>query len=65
MQKLLSTTEAAPLIGVKPKTLMNWRVLGLGPRHIRAGGRISYDLSDIEAWKSARRVTSTSQPIAA
>lgn len=65
MQKLLSTKEAAPLVGVRPKTLENWRVLGRGPVHIRAGSRIGYDMADIEAWKAGHRVTSTSQPVAA
>lgn len=65
MHKLLNTDEAAPLIGVKPKTLMNWRVLGVGPSHIRAGRKVAYDVADIEAWKAERRVRSTSQPIAA
>ena len=65
MHKLLSTEEAAPLCGVAPKTLCNWRVLGLGPKHIRAGARIAYDIADIETWKAARRVASTSQKIAA
>lgn len=65
MQKLLNTTEAAPLVGVSPKTLMNWRVLGMGPKHIRAGRKVAYDVNDIEAWKNVRRVASTSQPIAA
>ncbi|WP_293873307.1 helix-turn-helix transcriptional regulator [Sphingomonas sp. UBA978] len=65
MQKLLTTKEAAPLVGVRPKTLENWRVLGRGPQHIRAGRNIAYDVSDIEAWKAGRRVSSTSQPVAA
>ena len=65
MEKLLNTNEAAPLVGVRPKTLMNWRVLGIGPKHIRAGGRIAYDVNDIETWKAKRRVASTSQPVAA
>lgn len=65
MQRLLSTREAAPLIGVAPKTLCNWRVLGEGPLHIRAGTKVNYDIADIEAWKAKRRVASTSQPIAA
>ncbi len=65
MQRLLSTEEAAPLIGVRPKTLCNWRVAGIGPQHIRAGRHIGYDVADIEAWKAGRRVRSTSQPVMA
>lgn len=65
MQKLLTTKEAAPLVGVRPKTLENWRVLGRGPVHIRAGTRVAYDVADIEAWKASHRVTSTSQSVAA
>lgn len=42
MEKLLSESEAAPRVGVKPKTLANWRTLGLGPKFIRAGRLIAY-----------------------
>ncbi len=65
MENLLSEAEAAPRIGVKPKTLANWRTLGEGPKFIRAGRRIVYDPADIEAWKETRRVGSTSEKIAA
>jgi DNA-binding transcriptional MerR regulator len=65
MEKLLTQIEAAPRVGVAPKTLANWRTLGTGPKFIRAGGRIAYDPADIEAWKAARRVSSTSELVAA
>lgn len=65
MEKLLSQAEAAPRVGVKPKTLANWRTLGIGPKFIRAGRRVAYDPADIEAWKADRRVGSTSEPVAA
>lgn len=65
MHKLLNTYEAAPYMGVTPKTAENWRSLGIGPKFIRAGGRIVYDPADIESWKATRRVASTSQPVAA
>jgi len=65
MQRLLTTREAAPLAGVKPKTLENWRYQGLGPKFIRAGGKVAYDPEDIQAWKEVRRVGSTSERIAA
>lgn len=63
MSKLLSTPEAAPLVGVAPKTLENWRVAGLGPKHLRVGRLVRYDLVDIERWKAGRRVGSTSEQI--
>jgi hypothetical protein len=31
MQKLLSTAQAAPLMGVEVKTAENWRCRGVGP----------------------------------
>ena len=65
MQRLLSSDEAAPLIGVTPKTLANWRVAGRGPQHIRAGRKVTYDVADIEIWKADRRFSSTSQRVAA
>lgn len=65
MEKLLSESEAAPRVGVKPKTLANWRTLGLGPKFIRAGRLIAYDPADIEAWKDTRRVSSTSEKVGA
>lgn len=65
MNKLLSTIEAAPFCGVAPKTLENWRVAGHGPKFLRVHGRVAYDPADIEAWKDARRVSSTSDQIAA
>lgn len=65
MDKLLTEVDAAPLIGVKVKTLQNWRVSGAGPRFIKAGRRIVYDPADIQVWKDARRVSSTSQVVVA
>ena len=61
----LSTGEAAPYVGVAARTLENWRTLGLGPRFIKAGRNVVYDVRDIEAWKTARTVRSTSESLAA
>ncbi|HEX8382859.1 MAG TPA: DNA-binding protein [Sphingomonas sp.] len=65
MHKLLTEGEAAPHVGVAPKTLANWRGLGRGPKFIKAGKRIAYDPADIETWKAERRVGSTSERVAA
>jgi predicted site-specific integrase-resolvase len=61
MTKLLNTDEAAPLVGVEPKTLANWRCIGTGPAFIRAGRKIVYDPTDIEKWKAANRLNSTAE----
>lgn len=59
--ELLTTPQAAPLVGVTAGTLENWRIAGTGPRFIRAGRKVVYDPADIETWKNANRVSSTSE----
>ncbi|HXH00237.1 MAG TPA: helix-turn-helix domain-containing protein [Sphingomicrobium sp.] len=64
LQNLLTTDEAAPLAGVSPKTLENWRSLGVGPKFIRTPGkkgRVNYDPDDLRDWRNANRYSSTSQ----
>lgn len=65
MKPLLDTKQAAPLIGVSPGTLQNWRVQGIGPKFIKTAigrrGKVVYDEADIEAWKAANRYSSTSE----
>ena len=55
---LLSTAEAAKLLGLSPATLTRWRRLGNGPLpYFRVGvGAVKYHLADIEAHIAARRV---------
>lgn len=55
---LLSEDDAAPLCGVEPKTLQNWRYQGLGPAFIKMPGRrgkVAYDPDDIAAWRDGLR----------
>jgi hypothetical protein len=61
LSPLLATTDAAPLAGVAPKTLENWRTLGVGPRFIKAGRRVLYDPADLQAWRDQNRFGSTSE----
>jgi DNA-binding transcriptional MerR regulator len=61
LSPLLPTAAAAPLAGVAPKTLENWRTLGLGPRFIKAGRRVLYDPEDLAAWRNENRFASTSE----
>ena len=56
----LNNAQAANFLGINPKTLANWRSLGLGPNYIRYGdgpkGRVVYDMSDLIAFRDASRV---------
>lgn len=61
---IISSNDAAALIGVTPATLRFWRCKGKGPRFIKLGqskqAGVCYDPADIEAWKAARKFASTS-----
>ena len=68
MQKLIDAKAAAPLIGVTPATLENWRIRGEGPPFHKTPGRtgkVLYDPVDIAAWREKRRFESTAQAAAA
>jgi len=58
---LLSTTDAAPQIGIKPTTLEIWRVQGKGPRYLKIGRLVRYRLSDLTAWLDAQTRNNTSE----
>lgn len=50
------TTGAAAYLGLSPRTLEKWRVLGDGPPYSRLGGRrVVYYLADLDAWLMSRR----------
>lgn len=68
MQELIDTKTAAPLIGISPATLENWRVRGEGPLFHKTPGRtgkVLYDPADIAAWRQQRRFSSTADAAAA
>jgi predicted DNA-binding transcriptional regulator AlpA len=50
--RLLTSDEAALLLGVPVATLRTWRSRrrGYGPRAVRVGGSIRYRLADLLAW---------------
>jgi phage terminase Nu1 subunit (DNA packaging protein) len=68
MEKLIDTKTAAPLLGITPATLENWRVRGEGPAFYKTPGRtgkVLYDVAEIAAWRARHRYTSTAQAEAA
>jgi hypothetical protein len=58
----LHQVELARRWRMSHRTLERWRWLGLGPQHIKLGGRVIYRLADIEAYEAENLRTSTSTP---
>lgn len=55
--ELLTTEEAAPLVGYRPRGLEYQRQHGRGPAYIRLStGRVRYRREDIAAWLAAQTV---------
>lgn len=40
---------------VTPKTLANWRSLGLGPAYVKLNGRIIYATADVLEYEAAKK----------
>jgi predicted DNA-binding transcriptional regulator AlpA len=54
--KLISTEQAADMLGAKSSTLRNWRCAKTGPPFIRITKRlVKYDQKDVEKYIAERR----------
>ena len=60
INRLLTTAEAAEILGKAAATLCKWRVSGGGPAYIKVEGTIRYAESDIAKYIESNRTTSTS-----
>jgi hypothetical protein len=40
---------------VTPKTLANWRSMGVGPAYVKLNGRIVYALADVADYEQAKK----------
>jgi hypothetical protein len=52
---------AASQLGVSPRTLEKWRLLGNGPAFFKLGSRVVYDTAELDLYMAARRRTSTAK----
>lgn len=59
MVKLLSTVEAAHLLGVSPATLETWRCRGGGPPFVKVGSRVLYEPEALASYIARNRRLST------
>lgn len=55
---LISTKQAAKMLGAEPATLRGWRCAKIGPPFIRISSRsVKYDERDIQTYVAERRFT--------
>jgi hypothetical protein len=54
-RRLVSTKELAEIWGVPESTLRYWRCAETGPPYVKLGGRIKYDLADVELYVRANK----------
>jgi hypothetical protein len=54
-RQLVSTKELSEIWGVAESTLRYWRCAEIGPTYVKLGGRIKYDLADVERYVRANK----------
>lgn len=54
-RQLVSTKELSEMWGVPESTLRYWRCAEIGPTYVKLGGRIKYDLADVERYVRANK----------
>lgn len=59
-QSFLSTPQVAEFLNVSPSYLNKLRLSGGGPRFVKIGRRVAYDIADLIDWAESRKRTSTS-----
>lgn len=47
MTKLIPTKEAAEMLGTTEGTLKSWRSRGLGPKWVKLGAAVRYDVEEL------------------
>ena len=58
---LVNEIEAARILDLSPLTLRRWRWAGKGPRFVKIGAAVRYDLADLTTFIEAGRRNSTSE----
>ena len=53
-EEFLNQKQLARRWGLSPRTLERWRCQGRGPDYLKLVGRVSYRLSDVEAFEATQ-----------
>ena len=59
LKRIFRTPEAAEYVGLAPATLEKLRVLKSGPRFIRIGRAVRYELNDLNSWLDGQKRETT------
>ena len=63
-KRLLTVAEATTYLSLSASTLNKLRVSGGGPRYVKLGGKILYDVRDLDQWIEDHKRNSTSDQAA-
>jgi excisionase family DNA binding protein len=58
---VMRTREAAEYVGIGESTLTNLRVSGGGPRFMKLGKAVRYDVRDLDRWMNANKFKTTAE----
>ncbi len=58
--QFMTSKQAAEMLCMSTLTMRKWRWEGKGPKFIKAGSKVLYRLTDIEAWTNQQTRSSTS-----
>ena len=58
---LMTQSQLGQRWHLSPRTLERWRWEGIGPVHLKIGGRVLYRLEDIEAYECSQMRTETAK----
>ncbi len=62
MRVLVNTKKAAEILGVEKNTLEGWRCHNRGPKYVKIGRRVLYDLADLDAFIASCTVPTSDMP---
>lgn len=56
LPEFIDERQLSERIGIECTTLQNWRWSGKGPRYVKVGRLVRYNLADVLAWLAANTV---------
>jgi len=62
MAQLLTERDASKLLCLSVRTLQKWRLCGRGPRFLKLGHAVRYDLAELKRFLADAERASTSDP---